>query len=245
MKLKINWFKKALDNIEKLLAGINIIALVGVFLFLLWNYQSGGFLYILSQGDTDFLVSYFSNYSFLQKSALIISLVLIEVVVGIIPAVAMYPIVGLLVGIEWGFILISMGNVVGNVLNYWQGKLIAGAFVENTKYTKLIDKIQGGGLKELILIRINPLTSFDSVSYIAGALGMQFSKFLIATVVGVTPLILVGVSVGGEVLEKYDWALASLMIGVAVFVTLGLMRKIQRNFKLRKRITQKISGSTQ
>jgi uncharacterized membrane protein YdjX (TVP38/TMEM64 family) len=121
--------------------------------------------------------------------------------------------------------------VIGNSLNYWQGKFIAGAFIKNDKYLNLLNKMKGGGFKELVLLRGNPATSFDSVSYLAGALGMKFWKFILATVIGVTPWIVIGVTVGGDILEKYDFALSLLLVGVGLFVAYLIVKKVVSTYK--------------
>jgi uncharacterized membrane protein YdjX (TVP38/TMEM64 family) len=222
---------KEFDKRKKLFASLNILALVLVFGLLAWNYSAEGFLYVVAQGEAGAVMNYFAEYSFWEKSLIAIGLVLVEVIVGIIPAIAMYPIIGLVVGDVWALVLISFGNAVGNSFNYLQGKFIAGAFVKNEKYLKLIERMKGGGVKELVLIRLNPITSIDSVSYFAGALGMKYWKFLIATVVGVTPLIVVGTLVGTEVLQKYDNALNLLMAGVGLFVVWVVGKKVWETWK--------------
>lgn len=218
--------EKTFANRKKLLASLNVIGLIGVFIFLFWNYQTEGLLYIVSQGDAGVIQDYFSEFTFWESALIVFALVMIEVVVGIIPAVAMYPVVGLMTGNIWGIVIISIGNVVGNTLNYWQGKFIAGAFIKNEKYLSVIKKLEGGGLKELTLLRVNPVTSFDSVSYLAGAMGMSYWKFLIATVVGVTPWIIIGVTIGGEILEKYDVALTALLVIVAIFMCYFIAKEV-------------------
>jgi uncharacterized membrane protein YdjX (TVP38/TMEM64 family) len=223
--------EKSFANRKKLLASLNVIGLIGVFVFLFWNYQSEGLLYIVSQGDAGVIQEYFSGFSFWESALIVFCLVMIEVVVGIIPAVAMYPVVGLMTGNIWGIVIISIGNIVGNTLNYWQGKFIAGAFIKNEKYLSVIKKLEGGGLKELTLLRLNPVTSFDSVSYLAGAMGMSYWKFLIATVAGVTPWIIIGVTIGGEILEKYDVALTALLVIVAVFMCYFIAKEVLKVIK--------------
>lgn len=223
--------EKTFANRKKLLASLNIFGLVGVFIFLVWNYYAGGIMYVVSQGEAGLIMEYFGGFSFLKTSLIVVSLVLVEVIVGIIPAVAMYPIIGLMTGSVWGIILISIGNILGNSLNYWQGKFIAGAFIKNEKYLNLLEKMKGGGFKELFLLRVNPVTSFDSVSYLAGALGMKFWKFIAATVIGVTPWIVIGVTIGGDILEKYDFALSLLLVLVGVCMTYLIVKKIILAYK--------------
>lgn len=231
MKSLVSISEKTFAKRKKLLASLNLVGLVAVFLFLLWNYQTEGLLYIVSQGDSNLIQDYFTEYSLWQSALIVFGLVMIEVVIGIIPAVAMYPVVGLMVGNFWGILIISIGNIIGNTLNYWQGKFIAEAFIKNEKYLSVVEKMKGGGLKELTLLRLNPMTSFDSISYLAGALGMSYWKFLVATILGVTPWIIVGVTVGGEILERYEGALTVLLVGVGVSVGYVILKKFRAAYK--------------
>lgn len=206
-----------------MLASINVFALGLVIVFSILNYFNEGLIFVILQGNAEGVSQFVSSYSLVGKIALTIGLVLLEVVVGVFPAVAVYPIIGLMMGPYWGILLISVGNLVGNSINYLQGRIIANGFVTNEKYKHLIEKLEGGGLKELLILRLNPVTSIDSISYFAGALGMDYRKFLWATFIGVTPLIVGATLFGTDLLLRFDSALSWLLgfIGLSAVVVIG------------------------
>ena len=117
-------------------------------------------------------------------------LVLIEVVIGLIPGIIMYPILGFVLGAEKALIVIFAMGLLGNLINYYQGKTLMDAFIDKKKNAKLLEKMEYGGGLALFLIRLNPLTSVDSVSYFAGAIDMKVSTFILATGLGTLPFIL-------------------------------------------------------
>lgn len=219
-------FKKTFESREKLLASTNVVALILVVAFSYWNYRSEGLLYVVMQADAIALSDYVAEFGVGMRVILTLGLVLLEVVVGVLPAAGIYPIIGLMMGPVWGMLLISVGNLVGNAINYWQGNLIAGAFVKSDRYRELIDRLEGGGFRELVILRLNPITSFDSISYFAGALGMDFKKFLMATFIGVTPLIVVGTFFGSDILRKYESAFAWLLLFVGISALLVIAKKL-------------------
>jgi uncharacterized membrane protein YdjX (TVP38/TMEM64 family) len=182
-------------------------------------------VYQFTVNDLASVAVYFESIAFINQIALVMFLVLVEVIIGLIPAVLMYPIIGLLIGVEWGIILIFIGNIIGNSVNYYQGKIIARAFFDKEKNKKLIKKLNDGGTWSLFLLRLNPLTSFDSLSYFAGALGMKYTKFLLATLTGVAPLIVIGTIAGDEFLENFKYGLEFLVIFTIGYILYTIFKK--------------------
>lgn len=195
-----------------IIAILNIVALALACLAIGMNYFDKGLIYQFANSDLAGVVTYFEAQTFYRQVVLIMFVVLVEVIIGLIPAVVMYPIVGLLIGTGWGIGLIFAGNIIGNTVNYYQGKVIARAFIDDSKNLKIIRKLKDGGSWSLFLLRLNPLTSFDAISYFAGALGMKFKKFIFATMVGVTPLIVFGTLAGDEFLVKFEFGFEVLVI---------------------------------
>lgn len=211
-------------QLNLLLASLNIAAIIIATIALVVNYFEGGIIYKFTQNDLESVLLYFESRPFYSQAGLVLFLVLVEVIIGLIPAVVMYPIVGLLIGIEWGIFLIFLGNIIGNSVNYIQGKIIARAFISNEKNKKLLTKLKDGGTWSLFLLRLNPLTSFDSISYFAGALGMKFGKFTLATLAGITPLVVLGTIAGDEFLMKFKFGLELLVVFTIGYIFYSIIK---------------------
>jgi uncharacterized membrane protein YdjX (TVP38/TMEM64 family) len=207
-----------------IIAGANILALLIATALIFWNYFSEGLIFHLTNSNFEVVISYFEAKSFAMQLAIVLFLVLVEVIIGLIPAVVMYPIIGALIGSYWGIGLIFLGNIIGNSINYYQGKVIARAFVDNKKNLKIIHRLEDGGAWSLFFLRLNPLTSFDAISYFAGALGMKFKNFFMATIIGITPLVVLGTIAGEEVLNKYDFGYEILVIFTIGYITYSIIK---------------------
>lgn len=207
---------------------LNIIGLALASILIAKNYFDKDIIYHLVNEDLGFVYTFFQNKSFFSQYLYVMVFVLIEVIIGLIPAVVMYPIVGYLIGPIPGIIIIFIGNIIGNTVNYLQGKVFVKGFSNNEKNLMLLRKIKDGGAWSLFLIRLNPLTSFDAISYFAGALGMRFDKFLIATFAGLTPLIVAGTVIGKEALDKYQIGFQIIVVLTIVHIIYSIYKSVRR-----------------
>jgi len=206
------------------------LALLGYFIF--ENYQSQGLIFQVAKNDIESVKIYFSELNFVTKNSILLGLVLIEVVIGVIPAIVMYPIIAMIGGWQTSLVIIFLGNILGNLLNYYQGKLISTALLERKKNKSFLHRLSDGGFRLIFALRLNPLTSVDSISYFAGALRMNVYKFLFATLAGTTPLIIVATFFGSNVLEKYNIGLELLVIFTFIYIADQLRRiKIVQKIK--------------
>jgi len=216
----------------KLFAYTNIAALALLGFFIYENYQSQGLIFQVAKNDIESVKLYFSSLNFLTKHLILLGLVLIEVVIGVIPAIVMYPIIAMIAGWQTSLVIIFIGNITGNLLNFYQGKLISKALLESKKHKGFLSRLSDGGFKLIFLLRLNPLSSVDSISYFAGALGMNVYKFMLATLAGTTPLIIVATFFGSSVLEKYNIGLELLVIFTFIYIADQLRRiKIVQKIK--------------
>lgn len=219
-----------------LIAFLNILGLAIATLILGLNYLDKGLIYQVINSDLASVIAYFEAKPFWLQVTLVMFLVLVEVVIGLIPAVVMYPFVGLLIGSGWGIFLIFIGNIIGNTINYYQGKVIARAFIDNPKNLKIINRLEDGGSWSLFLLRLNPLTSFDAISYFAGALGMKYKRFFVATLTGIAPLVIFGTIAGEEFLQKFEFGLEFLVIFTIGFIIYSIIKSNPLKIKKKKKV---------
>ncbi|HKC31211.1 MAG TPA: VTT domain-containing protein, partial [Burkholderiales bacterium] len=71
----------------------------------------------------------------------------------------------------------------------------------------------------LLLVRLVPLISFNLVNYAAGLLGVGWWTFLWTTALGILPLTVAMVLLGGQILAAplWAWALGALVLLVLWF----------------------------
>lgn len=118
--------------------------------------------------------------------------VIVEVVVAPIPGALLYAAAGVLFGGFLGGSLSLLGNVLGAALCCVLGGAIGQATLSRRiDYSRLqpyAELLRKRALWVILLLRVNPLTSSDLVSYAAGAAGVPAWKVAAGTAVGLAPL---------------------------------------------------------
>ena len=125
----------------------------------------------------------------------------------------------LVFGPIWGSLLswfsIILGASLCFTLSNTFGKPLAHKIVGNS-----IEKAEGFfekyGLHAMFIVRILPFVPFDAVSYGAPLVGVRFSRFLLATAVGIIPSILVYSYIGTLIAGIYWWVLIGLLTAALV-----------------------------
>jgi uncharacterized membrane protein YdjX (TVP38/TMEM64 family) len=120
-----------------------------------------------------------------------IAAVVIEVVVAPIPGTLLYAPAGAIFGGLAG----GTYSLAGNVLGAMTATFIARAFgsritdrLEHSALETYVVRVRERGLLIVALLRLNPLTSSDLVSYAAGLVGIPSWRVGVATLVGMAPL---------------------------------------------------------
>jgi uncharacterized membrane protein YdjX (TVP38/TMEM64 family) len=116
--------------------------------------------------------------------------VVVEVIVAPIPGTLLYAPAGAIFGGFVGGTLSLAGNVLGAAICCVIGQLIGERIARRNdasklaRYRKLLEK---RGLWVVMLLRLNPLTTSDLVSYAAGVAGVPAWKVALGTLVGLAP----------------------------------------------------------
>jgi phosphatidylserine/phosphatidylglycerophosphate/cardiolipin synthase-like enzyme/uncharacterized membrane protein YdjX (TVP38/TMEM64 family) len=160
--------------------------------------------------------------------------------------IAGYALVGLVVpitvliaatGIVFGPLLGALYAIAGSVLSaatsYWLGEWLGRDRVRRlvgARVNRLSKRIAERGVMAMLLIRILPIAPFTIVNMVAGASHIRLRDFLLGTLLGMAPGILLTVTFVHNLAEAIrNPSLASLAILVAVIGTLlGLALALQR-----------------
>ena len=224
----VNFFKK--NWVILLILFILIIIFV-------YSYYSKGLVYSISTSDSDSIVNFidsFGNFSYL----VFILIVILEVVLAPIPALALYVAGGALFGTFLGGVITLIGNLIGAFIAFWIARRFGRDFVErkvDEKMRKKFDKFSEkyGGFS-LFLLRINPFTTSDLFSYLAGLTKMKIRTFLLGTGLGLIPMIFVQ-AYFGETFVKSHPMLYSILIWISIAYLLIFFYLIWRAASLRKK----------
>ena len=121
-----------------------------------------------------------------------VALVTVEVVVAPIPGTILYAPAGIIFGGLWGGAFSLIGNVLGAVVSFILMRVLGRSafehFIQHEHLERLERRVSDNGVLVVFLLRANPLTSSDIVSYAAGATSMPMWKLLVGTTLGMAPL---------------------------------------------------------
>ncbi len=178
----------------KLLMIFAVCAVVGV---VAASWHSGGIVYDLMRLDSDPAVKlerlkmYFLSFGNFAPLVYVV-FVTVEVVVAPIPGLMLYAPGGIIFGPFPGGALSLLGNVIGAAIACTVTRILGRTwlcrFFEEQRLEQLQAKVESHGMWLVFLLRINPLTSSDMISYAAGLTRIPIWKVTVATGIGMAPL---------------------------------------------------------
>lgn len=156
-------------------------------------------------------------------------LVTIEVVVAPIPGLLLYAPGGLIFGAIPGGLLALAGNVLGSgiscVLSRHLGRQFVNGLDSGGRLSELQQRLARHGFWVILLLRLNPLTSTDLVSWAAGLSRIPLLTVMSATALGMAPLCLLQAWLSDSLFRVWPGLIGPLLIltailGGGVFFTL-------------------------
>lgn len=206
-----------------LMLGLLIAFLIVTF----WSWQSEPILFDLARTDqtaawkVERLQQFFEACGPLAP-IVYVAFVIVEVVVAPLPGLMLYAPGGVVFGGFLGGLLSLTGNVLGagiacgitrNIGSSWLTRLLHEDSLEKAQ-TELARR----GSWLIFLLRVNPLTSSDLVSYAAGFTKISIGKVMLATMFGMAPLCFAQAWLAESLLVTYPQLLYPLVVAGVVYV---------------------------
>lgn len=205
-----------------------------------WSWLSGGLIRVLADGASqlgdnqaqlDALRAALDSWGPLAPGVYVLAVVL-EVLVAPIPGTLLYAPAGALFGGLLGGTLSLIGNTIGAAIATGIGKALGEEAVarrlEGTRLARHQDAIRQRSFWIVLILRLNPLTSSDLVSYAAGALGVPIWRVALATFIGMAPLCFVQAYLAQEIfaiLPGAFYILGAALVAYVGFVVVWLVRR--------------------
>lgn len=154
--------------------------------------------------------------------AVYVALVLVEAVVAPIPGAILYLPGGVIFGGLLGGTLSLVGNVLAAGLccllaRSILGKRWLGGTLEGSRTSQLQDFILRHGILSIALLRVNPLTSSDLVSYAAGLTALPIRTVMTGTLVGMAPLCYLQAYLSMELFRTFPWLIWPFLAVCALY----------------------------
>jgi len=180
---------------------IVVLALfAGIVGYAAYSWFSGGIIRVLADGAGNLGDNEASLEALRQAllrwgplaPAVYVAAVVVEVLVAPIPGTLLYAPAGALFGGLQGGALSLIGNTIGAAVASAVGRTLGEDAVtrrlEGSRLAGRVEAIREQGLWVILLLRLNPLTSSDLVSYAAGAIGVPVWRVALGTFIGMAPL---------------------------------------------------------
>jgi uncharacterized membrane protein YdjX (TVP38/TMEM64 family) len=205
-----------------------MVALLIVFLIVTsWSWQSEGIVFDLARTDQTAAWKVEQLQQFFEACGplapiVYVAFVTIEVVVAPIPGLMLYAPGGVVFGGFVGGLLSLIGNVFGagiacgitrNIGSTWLTRLFPEDSLEKAQ-----TELDRRGSWLIFLLRVNPLTSSDLVSYAAGFTRISIGKVMLATMFGMAPLCFAQAWLAESLFVAYPWLLYPLLAAGLVYV---------------------------
>ena len=206
-----------------------VFAALGILLLCLafQSWQSEGIVFDLLRGDqtaawkVERLQSFFEACGPLAP-IVYVAFVTVEVVVAPIPGLMLYAPGGVVFGGFLGGLLSLIGNVLGAGIACGITRTIGSTWLTRLFPFESLEKAQTEldrrGSWLVFLLRVNPLTSSDLVSYAAGFTRIPIWKVMSATGVGMAPLCFAQAWLAESLFVAYPWLIYPLLITGSVYV---------------------------
>jgi uncharacterized membrane protein YdjX (TVP38/TMEM64 family) len=219
------------------MAAIGVVALIAA--LAVWSFADRGLAYVVFTGELSAaekinrLQEFFASLGAMAPLAYV-AMVTGEVILAPLPGAMLYAPGGMIFGGFWGGLLSLTGNVLGAGIACQIMRTLGRPYVERAMDGKSVRKYEArlvrSGVWIVFLLRVNPLTSSDFVSYAAGATAMPVWKLMLGTLLGMAPLCWAQSYLADEILTAFPKMIYPLLAACAVYtvVVMLVVRKMMK-----------------
>ena len=184
---------------------------------------------VLTSQDQERIADWVSQFGAWGPVAIIIGMVL-QMFFFIVPNLLLIFISILSYGPLWGAIIAWFGILLASTVGFFIGNKLSPVIVDRLVSAKTQRTLQGFihayGMKAIIALRFSSLSN-DGLSLVAGLLEMKYSRFITATLVGITPLIAIVALFGhnGKIQKALVYIGVFLIISLVIYIIIDKRRR--------------------
>ena len=210
------------------------VLIAAYFLFPSFKQEINDGFYALTSGDQDRIKQWVSQFGAWGPVVIIVSMV-IQMFLFIVPNILLILISILSYGHIWGALLAWFGIFLASTVGYLIGNklspILVHRLVSAKTQQKLKEFIRRYGMKAIVVLRLSTFSN-DGLSLVAGLLNMEYRRFITATLLGITPVIVILAIFGkdGRIEKGLLWTGVVLLAGLVIYIVID-----RRRSKTRKR----------
>ena len=215
-------------NVQRIIYGVSGTLLVGAIVsyFAVPGFGAGvdEAYAVLTSGDRPRVAAYVEGYGW-WGPLLLIALMTVQLFLIVVPSWLLMIVGVLAYGPWWGAALGVVAVAVASTVGYWVGRGLGGGVVHrlvgDSAAEKLDDTLEEHGAAGVFVSRVAPFLSNDAISFVAGAFGMGYFRFMAATLAGIVPLVaLIAYFIEdiGSLKQGLAWGTGVLVVGYVGYV---------------------------
>lgn len=184
---------------------------------------------VLTSEDEERIRQWVSQFGAWGPIAIIVAMV-VQMFLFIIPNILLIMISIISYGPVWGALLAWFGIFLASTVGYFIGNRLSPVIVHRLVGQKLQKTLRSFiddyGMKAIVALRLSSLAN-DGLSLVAGLLNMNYRKFIIASLMGITPLITVLAIFGknGAIKQGLVWVGLFLVGCLIIYIIIDKRRK--------------------
>ena len=215
---------KATDqNTSKLplILSFSVIAALVASYFIFPSFKEGAneAFNVLTSKDEELINDWVKQFGVWGPVVILLAMVF-QMFLFIIPNILLIMISILSYGPVWGALLAWFGVLLASTVGYFIGNKLSPMtvhkFVGQKTQKKLKEFITSYGMKAIIVLRLSTFSN-DGLSLVAGLFNMEYKKFILATLIGITPLIALIAIVGR------DGKIEKILLYMGIFLVICLV----------------------
>lgn len=184
---------------------------------------------VLTSEDDERIRNWVSQFGFLGP-AIIVLVMVGQMFTFIVPNILIMIIAIISYGPVWGGLLALCGIFLSSSLGYYIGTRLSPVtlqrFVKLKTQKKITVFIEDYGVVAIIIMRLSSFSN-DALGFVAGIVNMGYKRFIISTMVGITPLIVLLALYGrnGRIEKALIWIAAVSLTTLIIYILLREKKK--------------------
>ena len=193
---------------------------------------------VLTSEDEELIKDWVSAFQLFGPLTLIL-LMIIQMFLFVVPNIFVMMVAIISYGPVWGAVIAFFGVFASSTVGYVIGRYVGPATVHKLMsekvQTRTANFIKRYGVFAIAITRISSLSN-DSLSIVAGILRMSYRKYILATLAGITPLIVLLAVYGknGRILKSLIWVAVISLVILIVYIILNEKRRSKKKGTLRQ-----------
>src|SRR5688572_2382867 len=191
---------------------------------------------VLTGEDEERIQGWVSTFGIFGPVVIVLGM-MVQMFLFVIPNVLLMMIAIVSYGPVWGAVISFVGVFVASSLGYYIGRKLSpvtlNKFVSIKNQKKIGEFLNDYGFTAIMITRLCSFSN-DALSFVAGMLNMTYRKYILSTLIGITPLIVLLAIFGKN--EKIEWAL--IWITLASFIMFVIYIVIDRRKKRRIKMSR-------